>query len=800
MIRRRVIPALITCLLGAATGVAVAAAIRMPRVESLAQFTPSRITQFYDRLGEPFASYARQRRIVLRQDEVPQNLRQAVIAVEDSKFYQHGGFDAFGVIRAALSNLREGSHTEGASTLTMQLARTLFLSPEKKWKRKIEETFLAVELEKRYSKEELLTLYLNICFLGHGQYGVEAASRYFFGKPSSQLNLAEAATIAGIFQLPSRFSPYKNPEGTRQRRNHVLDRMLEEGYISRTDHAAAVAEPLTVVDHGPREEVGAYFSEEVRRYLEQTYGTTALLEHGLQVRTTLDPEIQESAEAALLRGLRRLDHRKGYRGPHQHLISNLEEQVLPSWSAQRVVADGWFEGIVLEVSRESARVKGPDGVHTLTPGGIAWTGKRSVTDILKPGNVCWFRFGDPDDEGGPPILLLEQEPQMQGTVIVLETATGAVRAMVGGWDFGRNQFNRATQAQRQVGSAFKLFVYGAALENGWTPADTIFDAPASFRGGDGKMSYSPRNYHGSYYGIVTLSRALEQSYNVSAVKLMDLVGVKKTIDLARRLGITSDLPPYPSLALGSADLIPMEVASAYAAVGNRGVWNQPYFIDSVRTADGDLLEQHQAKRRMAMQPETAFVLARMLEGVVDRGTARALSNLDLDIAGKTGTTNDYSNAWFCGFTPRYTIVVWVGYDQVRSLGSGMAGDKVAVPIWKMVAEDGLRRRWLATGERFTVPDSVTEVWVNRASGGRGSESAQGGVKMAFVPGTEPPEGGGSPTAAAGLPWYQQRAFYQARPGERMPEDFPAEELTGLAGTAATPEDDASEAPPDGRNE
>ncbi len=776
---RRLLPALIAILLGIAAGIGVASAIHMPRVESLADFKPARITQLLDDQGKPFASYARQRRIVLGQDEIPERVRQAVIAVEDSNFYSHGGLDALGILRATFANLRRGKTVEGASTLTMQLARQLFsLNPQKLWRRKFEEAMLAVELEKTFSKDQLLTLYLNVIFLGHGQYGVEAAARFYFGKPASELSIAQAAMLAGIYQRPSKLSPYNAPDAVLTRRNHVIERMFEEGFIKRNERDEALAEPLGVTTHGPRDELGSYFSEEVRRYLEETYGTAALLEQGLQVETTMDPAIEASAEKALRAGLVRLDRRKGWRGPHFKAVApNLDDYALASWNADRAVADGWFEGLVLSSETTHAVVKAGDNLYTLTPEGMSWTGKRSPKDILKRGDVAWFRIGPPPgdekvDIEREPILLLEQEPQLQGAAIVLESATGAVRAMVGGWDFSRNQFNRAVQARRQVGSAFKVFVYGAALENGFTPATTLFDAPVYFKGADGLLSYSPSNYYPTYYGVVTLSKALEHSYNVTAVKLLDLVGVNNIIDLARRAGVSSDLPPYPSLALGAADLSPMELIGAYAAIANQGKYNQPYFVERVRTPEGQTLEQRRPVSRSVMPRATAYVLTHMLEGVVDRGTAHALADLKLDLAGKTGTTNDYSNAWFVGFTPRYTMLIWVGYDHPRSMGRGMAGDKVAVPIWRDLALDGLASGWLQEGQRFDEPPGITDSWVDRGSGLLSAAGAEGAVPMAFLTGTQPEqEWSASWSTILSLPWYQQRPFYTPKPHERMPEDY-----------------------------
>jgi len=766
------LPLLVTALFGTALGVTVAATINMPQVDSVADFIPARITEFYTADQQPFASYARQRRIILAPEEIPPLLRDAVIAVEDSNFYGHGGFDAPSVARAVLSNYSTGERTEGASTLTMQLARKLFLNNEKRWSRKIKETFLAVELEKSFSKDQLLALYMNINFMGHRQYGMEAASNYFFGKSVSELTLAQTATLAGIPQDPNDLSPYKDPEAVIRRRNKVLRRMLDEEMIDQERYAEAIAEALEPIPHLAKNELGAYFSEEVRRYLEGTYGTEMLLERGLQVSTTLDSTIQRCAEKAVHDGLVRLDRAKGWRGAIGHVDDPPEEASLPSWNGTGAPSDErWFRGVVLESHRTNALIKIDDETYTLGAKGIQWTRKRQPRNLLKRGDVAWFHLAQATDEDEP-TLYLDQVPKLQSALIVIESATGAVRGMVGGWDFGRNQFNRATQARRQAGSAFKLFVYGAALEAGFTPADTLFDGPVRFRGGSSEFGYKPRNYYPEYYGILTLRRALERSINVTAVKLMDLVGIDRVIDFARRAGLESPLPPYNSLALGSADLIPMELAAAYASIANQGTWVEPYLIESVRTPEGQVLEGHVAKTRTVTSPATAYVLTHMLEGVVDRGTARKARDLDLDLAGKTGTPNIYTDAWFVGFTPRYTILTWVGYDQKKSMGSGMGGDRVALPIWRDVVEQGLAEGWIEAKERFTVPSGVTLAQVEFYTGLLPGPGAETLIEEAFVAGTEPqrqyePLMG----KVMKLPWYQQRPFYLPKESERMPEDF-----------------------------
>jgi penicillin-binding protein 1A len=609
---------------------------------------------------------------------------------------------------------------------------------------------------------------------------MESAARSYFGKSVADLSLPEAATLAGIVQQPSRFSPLRNPEATTRRRDYVLRRMFEDGFIDRAKYDAALAQPLLVVPQHATAEPGPYFAEEVRRWLEGKYGSDALYGQGLQVQTTLDLDIQRAADQALRKGLLRLDHRKGWRGPLRHLDGDLTTTELPSWEDWTGAPGAWAEGIVTTVSGDGATVRIGERSFPLGRAGIEWTGKRRPLELLKPGDVAWFQLALPEskgdkkktDESAEPYLRLEQEPQLEGAAIVLESATGAVRGLVGGWAFEKTKFDRATQAHRQVGSAFKPFVYGAALEAGFTPADTLFDAPAVFMGADARLSYSPRNYYRKYYGIITLRRALEQSANVASVKLLDLIGVGRVVDFAHRAGIQDDLPPYPSLALGSADLVPIQVVAAYAAIANQGTYMEPYFVERVSSHDGRAIDMHSPRARKAMEPAVAYVLTHMLEGVVDRGTAGSIADLDVDIAGKTGTTDEYSDAWFIGFTPRYTILTWVGYDQKRSIGRNMTGAEAALPAWRLIVEDGLEHGWIVKGERFVPPPGVVMVPVEQLSGLRAVPGAERVIEEAFVEGTQP-EKLWEPRWAGimALPWFQQRAFYIPREGERMPDQI-----------------------------
>ncbi len=766
----------LTLLAGVTSGVLVAAAIHMPKVET-AEFNPGIITRLYDDGDEVFETYARERRVMLREGEVPLILQNALLAAEDANFFQHGGIDAQGAIRAAVINVTRGGRSHGGSTLTMQLARQLFLSPAKLWRRKIEESFLAVELEKRLSKQQILTMYCNLVNVGHGNYGMKAAARYYFDREVDDLELHEAAMLVGILQRPSDYSPYRKPDVVRSRRDYVLRRMLEEGFIDQASHDEAVARDLgVIVRRRASEKTAPYFAEEIRRYLESQYGTDALLEEGLQVHTTLDRRIQTATEEAVREGLVSLDHLQGWRGaPHRIEQEDLETVELESWKGIDTQDGEWFEGLVVEAGPRTATVRAGEQTIELTSAGIAWTRRKEPRSVLSAGDVAWFRIGPPDDterHGSDPILRLEQEPELEAAAIVLESSTGAVRALVGGWDFGRSQFNRATQAYRQVGSTFKPMVFGAALEMGFTPADTVFDAPVVFPGTDAAvLDYSPRNFYRKYYGILTLRRALENSRNVASVKLLDLVGASRVVDFSHRLGIESPLPPYPSLALGSADLSPMELATAYATIANNGVRLEPYLIERVSQIDGRTLEQHHPRASRATQPEIAHVLTRMLEGVIDRGTGVSARHFDVALAGKTGTTDGYTDAWFAGYTPTLTIVVWVGHDVKRSIGRNMTGAAAALPIWRGIISRGLEHGWIPAGQEFASHPGVVRVPVEYYSGLLPGPGAHQTIVETFVAGTQPVlRFEEAWQRIPHLPWYQQRPFYVPKRGERMPED------------------------------
>jgi len=788
---RRLLHLAVALGLGALAGVGVAAVIRIPSVDALSEFAPSLTTELHAADGAVFKTYAHERRLLLEAGEIPDTLRNVLLAAEDKNFYRHGGLDLAAIVRSSLIDLRTGRYETGASTITMQLARTYFqLSREKKWRRKVEEALLAVELEKRLSKEQILTLYCNVINLGEGRYGFKAASRHYFGKEVAQLTVPEAATLTAIIPLPSRLSPYRKPEEVLRRRNVILGRVLREDMITRAEHDAAVAAPLGLVKRERRPDPGRHFAEEVRRYLEANYGVDGIYSRGLQVHTTLDLTMQRAAERVVRDGLAELDRRKGWRAATYRLEEGDPATAsLPSWPEDGARAGDWYEGIVREVGAERATVRIAGEDYLLDRAGWKWTGTARLDRLLEPGDVAWFEvlpiteLPEPGANGAggdsqpgaarPGRVALRQEPEMEGALLLLESSTGAVRAMVGGWDFGRSQFNRTTQAKRQVGSAFKPFVYGAALETGFTPADTLFDAPVIFAGPTRALDYSPRNYERKYLGIITLRRALEHSINVTATKLLDLVGIDRVIDFALRCGIESALPPYPSLALGTADLTPMELATSYATLGNQGMRVEPYTIERITSRDGTLLEEHVPRASQVLQPEVAYVLTHMLRGVIQRGTAGSAAGLALDIAGKTGTTDSYTDAWFVGYTPRYTLLVWVGFDEVRYLGRGMTGAVAALPTWRAMLERGVEEGWIDKEARFARPPGVTMRAIEYHTGLLATAASPKVIEEAFIDGTEPAQQwDASWTAVAGLPWYQQRPFYGApKEGERMPEDI-----------------------------
>ena len=776
-------PLLAAGLLGGVAGSAATNFVRVPRVSELETYRPDIITEIRGTDGSTIARYAIERRILVSRGQIPTLLRNAIIATEDKNFFQHGGVDVQRTASALLANLKQKSYAQGGSTLTQQLARAIFLSPRKTISRKINEAFVAFEIERRYSKEQILTMYANEIYLGHGNYGVEAASRYYFGKGIKDLTLAEAALLAGIVQRPEDQSPFRNPAQARRRRATALSRMRAEGYITAAQEQAANGEPLPTTPSLEETIVGPYYCEEIRQYLERTYGEQELYRRGLRVDSTLDPQLQRWTDESLGWGLRRLARRHGFRKPRNLLTEgykDLDSFVDPSWETAVSGAGGALRGVVLEVSKTGAEVRVGKKVLPLAAAGFAWTTAKDPSKILKRGDLVAVSIDQKKD--GAETLFLENDPKEEGAVLVIENATGAVRAMSGGYDWTRSKFNRATQALRQAGSTFKPFVYLAALEAGYTPSDTVFDGPISIVFDPRQPPYRPTNYDGRFRGIVTFRRALEYSYNVSAVRVSEMVGRTHVIEAAHRLGIRQKLSPYPSIALGSFEVTLAEMTSAFSVFANQGLAFPMYLFDRITDANGDLLEQTHPDAREVASPQACFQLLQMMKGVTQRGTAASAARLKLNLAGKTGTTNDWTDAWFIGMTPRYTIGVWTGNDQKTvSLGRGMDGAHAALPIWIRVVEhmrDGGR---IDAKDDFEAPPNVVFTAVDYQTGLKATPQSPSPILETFVSGSQPTEEYDARwQEITRLPWSLQRSYYLPKKGESDEERPPG------APPAATP--------------
>ncbi len=773
---------------GALAGWGVAQFLHVPAVDMLTEWQPKVSTQVYAADGRQVATFALERRIELKPEEIPNHVKLAIVAIEDANFYRHGGVDPTAILRAALGSartLRLGG-TGGGSTITQQLALHLFLKREHSLQRKVREALLALDIEKRYSKDQILTWYANLIFFGHGANGVEAASRLYFAKPAKQLTLAEAAMLAGMIPSPSKkFDPIVRPEATLERRNKVLDRMLELGFVDRDAHATATAEPLRVALHREPISTGAYFVEMVRQEIEQKYTTEDLYEGGLKVHLTMDFELQRAAERALRDGLVALDQRLGYRRPVNVVTSGLAESPGayedPSWQQLELEAGGLATGVVQTVDAVEARVRIGERTARLPLARAEWTQAASLSRILRPGDLVLVRLPDPlpEDATAPLEVSLLQRPEIEGAILVMDSSSGAILAQVGGFDFAQSEFNRAVQAVRQCGSAFKPFVYLTAFQQGYTPADLLFDAPFLLPNSRGELKYCPRNYYNRYYGITTIRRALELSFNATAVKMQQLVGGAAVVETAKRFGISTNLAPYPSLALGSFEVRLVDLVRAYAGIATLGELPQPYFITEVYDRDGKLKEQGFPHSERVVPAPVAYLMANVLRGVVQRGTGAEASKLGVHLAGKTGTTDDYTDAWFVGFSPRITVGVWVGRDLKTPIGSRMTGAEAALPIWIRFMESYIGR--LSQAERdedFPVPAGVVFTPVDLYTGRRATPEVgelldeKGRSRLvleAFLDGTEPTQTYDPALArAVELPWPYQEPYYVPRPGEPMP--------------------------------
>jgi len=670
---------LVAVLVGATAGLLLVYTTDLPQVEALENYRPSSITELYDDHGRVIGSFALQRRVVVGYDDFPPVLRDALVSIEDKDFYRHSGINFVRILGAAYRDIESGGKVQGASTLTMQLARNLFLSPDRAFHRKVQETMLAIQIERRFTKPQIFTLYANQIALGHGVFGFEAASEFYFSKPAKQLTLEEAALLAGLPKGPSLYSPINHPDHALKRRNLVINSMLEDGKITAAQAADARSAPLVLnLAHDPNS-LAPYFVEEIRQNLENKYGADQVHEGGLKVYTTLDVDLQKAANQSVLDGLAAYERRHGWKGHLENVVAEgvpVDKYIHPDWDDEPEV-NGYVHALVTSSGTGIATLKFGKYTAALGQADVAWT-QQKLANILKTGDVCYVRILALGANGAARISL-EQDSGAQGSLLAIDNATGGIKAMVGGRDFNQSKFDRVTQSMRQVGSSFKPYVYTTIIDGGASPDDTILDEPVSFETPSGP--YSPHNYDEKFEGIITLRRALAQSRNIPALKLANKVGIKAVIDYAARFGITARLPPYLPVALGSAEIKLIEQTSAYSVFPNDGVRVIPRYITRVTDYEGRVLEEDFPDVKDVISERTARIMTSMLREVVLHGTGVAAARLPFPVAGKTGTTNDFTDAWFVGFSPTMTCGVWVGYDEKKSLGAKETGAHAALPIW-----------------------------------------------------------------------------------------------------------------------
>ncbi len=670
---------LTSAFLGTMAGLLIVYSTDLPQISELERYRPSTITELYDDQGRQIGSFALQRRVLASYEDYPKVLRDAIISTEDKTFETHWGINFWRVFGATYRDITSSSRAQGASTLTMQLSRNLFLSPERHFSRKVQEAILALQIERRFTKQQIFTLYCNQIFLGHGVYGFEAGAEYYFNKHAKDLKLEEAALLAGLPKAPVSYSPINAPDKAVKRRNLVINNMLEDGKITAEEAGRAKTTPLHL-NIQPDRSPAPNFVEEVRRFLEKKYGADEVHEGGLRVYTSLDLDLQKSATQALLDGLAAYERRHGWKGQLKNVTQNgeaISKYQDADWQRPQAVGD-YVHALVVDIGLQFCKVRLGRYSANLGPAELAWTGRKLPKNMLAVGDIVYVKVLALNSDGSAKVSL-EQDSGAQGALLAIDNATGDIKAMVGGRDYDASKFNRATQALRQAGSSFKPFVYTAAIDQGAEPDDVILDAPTTFNSAG--VAYSPRNFDHKFEGNITLRHAMAESRNVPAVKLAQRVGMPTVADYARRFGITSPILPFLPVALGAADLTLYEQTSAYTVFPNDGLRIEPRYIRKVTDYEGHLLEQDFPDAKDVISRRTARTMVSLLEEVVKHGTARSAKKLNHPVAGKTGTTNDYTDAWFVGFTPSVTCGVWVGFDEKKNLGENETGGHAALPIW-----------------------------------------------------------------------------------------------------------------------
>ena len=670
----------LSCLFGVMCGLMLVYSIDLPQMDDLVRYRPNTTTELLDIKGREIGSFALERRVVLPYTEFPPALRQALISIEDKTFERNWGVNLVRAVSAAWRDLHSRSMAQGSSTLTMQLARNLFLSNEKTYGRKIQEILLAVQIERVFTKDQIFQMYANQIYLGHGTYGFEAASEYYFSKHAKDLTLPEAALLAALPKGAEYYSPVNHPDRALRRRNLVLSEMRADGKITREQEEAAAAAPLGLNIEPPPNSLAPYFVEEVRRQLEKEYGLEEVHGAGLRVYTTLDLDLQMVANKAVLDGTAAYERRHGWKGNLENIVRDGRDMGTyqhPDWN-QAIAKDGYYHGLVTEVSPARVMVKVGPQRAVMTPADWAWTQHTGAERFLSVGDVVYVKLGGSTADG---IMHaeLEQDSGAQASMMAVDNASGEVLAMVGGRDFALSQFNRATQSERETGSSFKPYVYTTAVEAGAKPTDIIVDGPVSFPTPNGP--YTPHNYEGDYRGAMTLLSAFAESRNIPALKLADKVGIRTVIAMAHRFGVTSNIPAFLPVAIGAADISLYEQVQSFSVFPNDGIRIQPHYIRKVTQADGLPLDEAPAQVAEVISVETARTMMQFLEAVTKFGTGAAAAQLKHPLGGKTGTTNDFTDAWFIGFSPSVTCGTWIGFDDRKTLGEKETGAKAALPMW-----------------------------------------------------------------------------------------------------------------------
>ncbi|MGA2632740.1 MAG: PBP1A family penicillin-binding protein [Terracidiphilus sp.] len=675
---------LLAIITGSLAGLTLVYSVDLPQIHDLEHYRPSTNTELYDRKGRIIGSFALERREVVGYDDFAPVLRQAVISIEDKQFESHWGINVFRIAEAAWHDLRSHGRFQGASTLTMQLARNLFLSRDRTASRKIQEAYLAIQIERAFTKEQIFTLYGNQIYLGSGMYGFEAGSEFYFSKRAKDLNLTEAALLAGLPKGPVAYSPLLYPDKAMRRRNLVITEMEDDKTISHRQAEQARNSPLGLNIAQPEMSVAPWFQEEVRRELEKRFGSEQVHEAGLRVETALDLDLQQTANRAVGDGLAAYERRHGWKGKLENVLasgSTIEDYRHPDWAMHSRPGD-YVHALVTAARPLEIRVRVGDEKIVLLPEDWKWTGESHGDALVKPGDIIYVHLGEAM-EGSARRATLEEDSGAQASLMAMDNSTGDVLAMVGGRDYALSVFNRATQAQRQTGSSFKIYDYTAAIEDGAKPTDIIVDGPVSFGG------YTPHNYENDYKGAMTLTNAFAESRNIPALKLAAHVGIHKVIDLTHRFGVTSNIPAYLPIAIGAAEITLEEQVASYAVFPNDGLRVTPRMVRKVSNFDGVTLWEEPPAVTEVIDQSTARTMMILLRAVTQHGTGAAASQLNHPLGGKTGTTSDYTDAWFLGFSPSVTCGVWVGFDSNQSLGKKETGAKAALPIWMAVMREAI---------------------------------------------------------------------------------------------------------------